>query len=106
MESMNYFGAVLSVTLQVGCAIYGAVVAAGLHRLRSPFSLVPIDCRLSRITGFVLLAGQLVGLMLVWITREPSAMLALVPFALSAPLAWAIDRLLPDRETRRGEAPR
>lgn len=101
MESMNQFGAALLLALQVVGAIYGAVLAAGRSRLRSPFTLEPIDCRRSRITGFVLLAGQLAGLVLVWVTREPSTMLAIAPFALSAPLAWVIDRLLPGRGVRR-----
>jgi hypothetical protein len=95
VESLNLFGYWLLVVLQIGIAGYGVMLAVGRARITSPFTLQPIGLRRSRITGILLVIGELFGLLLVATGIQPSSTLALAPAVLASAVGWIVDALLP-----------
>jgi hypothetical protein len=95
VESLNLFGNALLVALQIGLAGYGFMLAIGRSRLTSPFTVQPAGVRRSRITGVLLVIGQLLGLLLVTTAGQPSSTLALAPAVVAGLVGWILDGLLP-----------
>lgn len=94
-ESLNLFGNALLVVLHVGLAGYGLMLAVGRSRLTSPFTLQPAGVRRSRITGVLLVIGQLFSLLLVAMAAPPSSALVLTLVVVAGLLGWILDGLLP-----------
>jgi hypothetical protein len=95
VESLNLFGSALFVALQIGLVGYGFMLAIGRFRLASPFTFEPTGVRRSKITGLLLVIGQLVSLAVVMTVGQPSITLALAPCVVAHLLGLILDKLLP-----------
>jgi hypothetical protein len=98
VESLNFLGNALLVALQVGIAGYGVMLAIGRFRLTSPFTLEPVAVRRSRITGVILVIGQLAAVTVVATITQPSSAIALAPAVAASLLGWIVEGLLPGGE--------
>jgi hypothetical protein len=96
VESMNQFGLAGLFALQLVGAVYGSLLAIGRLRLTSGFTLEALGSRRSRITGLLLVIGQLLGFLAALNVGQPSLMLVLAPVAAALVLGWVIDRLVPN----------
>jgi hypothetical protein len=103
-ESLNLFGDALFVALQIGLAGYGLMLAIGRSRLASPFTLQSVGVRRSKITGVLLVIGQLFGLVVVTTAAQPSINLVLAPVVVAGLLGWIFDQLLPRGGPRKVES--
>jgi hypothetical protein len=92
---MNQFGLAGLFALQLVSAVYGALLAIGRLRLTSGFTLGALGSRRSRITGLLLVIGQLLGF-LAALNVGQTLTLVLAPVAAALVLGWVIDRLVPD----------
>lgn len=95
VESLNLFGNALFVALQIGLLGYGFMLAIGRFRLTSLFTLQPAGVRRSKVTGLLLVIGQLISLVVVTTAGQPSITLALAPWVVAHLLGLMLDKLLP-----------
>lgn len=94
VESLNLFGVAGLYALHIVSAVSGALLATGRLAFTSGFSLQGEVSPRSKITGALLLIGQLLGLFVAIRVGQPSGTLVLAPLAAALVLGWFIDYLV------------